>query len=61
MAKRTTTTAPTKASLLKEMNSKIIKLYAQAFKMVPGSARQKKVMEEISSLQKLHDHLKNKK
>lgn len=60
MAKRTTT-GPTKASLLKEMNSKIIKLYATAFKMAAGSARQKKVLEEISSLQKLHDHLKNKK
>jgi hypothetical protein len=60
MAKRTITT-PTKASLLKEMNLKILKLYNAAFKMVPGSARQKKVMEEISSLQKLHDHLKNKK
>lgn len=60
MAKKTTT-GPTKASLLKEMNTKIVKLYASAFKMVPGSARQKKVMEQISSLQKLHDHLKNKK
>jgi hypothetical protein len=55
------TTQPTKANLLKEMNLKILKLYSAAFKMVPGSARQKKVMEEITSLQKLSDHLKNKK
>ena len=60
MAKRITT-QPTKASLLKEMNAKIYKLYSTAFKMVPGSVRQKKVMDEISSLQKLHDNLKNKK
>jgi hypothetical protein len=43
------------------MNLKILKLYSMAFKMVPGSARQKKVMEEISALQKLSDQLKNKK
>jgi|LauGreDrversion4_2_1035121.scaffolds.fasta_scaffold06831_14 hypothetical protein len=60
MAKRTTTTT-TKTGLLKEMNSKIMKLYSQAFKMVPGSARQKKVTEEIDQLVKLRDKLKNNK
>jgi len=55
------TTQPTKANLLKEMNVKILKLYSLAFKSIPGSARQKKIMEEITGLQKLSDHLKNKK
>lgn len=38
-----------------------MKLYSQAFKMVPGSARQKKVTEEIDQLVKLRDKLKNNK
>ena len=60
MAKKITTTQ-TKVGLLKEMNIKIMKLYSQAFKMVPGSARQKKLTEEIDALVKLRDKLKNNK
>lgn len=59
MAKRTTT--QTKAGLLKEMNSKIMQLYGQAFKMVPGSAKLKKTNEQIDALVKLRDKLKNNK
>jgi len=60
MAKKITKTQ-TKADLLKEMNIKIMKLYSQAFKMVPASPRQKKLIEEIDILIKLRDKLKNNK
>lgn len=59
MAKKQTT--QTKAGLLREMNAKILKLYNQAYKLAPGSARQKKLSEEIDSLVKLRDKLKNNK
>lgn len=58
MAKKAT---QTKASILSDMNAKINKLYAQAMKMAPNSARQKKVIEQIDSLSKLRDKLKNSK
>ena len=60
MAKKTTS-SQTKAGLLKEMNSKIMKLYSQAFKMTPGTAQQKKLTEKIDALVKLRDKLKNNK
>lgn len=60
MAKKTSATQ-TKAGLLREMNAKIIKLYNQAFKLAPGSAAMKKVNEQIDSLVKLREKLKNNK
>lgn len=58
MAKKAT---QTKASILSEMNAKINKLYAQAMKVAPGSARQKKIVEQIDGLSKLREKLKNSK
>jgi len=58
MAKKAT---QTKASILSEMNAKINKLYAQAMKIAPGSVRQKKIIEQIDSLSKLREKLKNSK
>jgi len=60
MAKKTSS-QQTKTELLKEMNIKIMKLYSQAFKMVPASPKQKKLIEEIDILIKLRDKLKNNK
>ena len=58
MAKKAT---QTKASILAEMNAKINKLYAQAMKIAPGTARQKKIVEQIDALSKLREKLKNSK
>jgi hypothetical protein len=58
MAKKVT---QTKASILAEMNAKINKLYAQAMKIAPGTARQKKIVEQIDALSKLREKLKNSK
>jgi hypothetical protein len=51
----------TKAGILAEYNAKINKLYAQAMKIAPGSARQKKIVEQIDALSKLREKLKNSK
>lgn len=59
MAKKQIT--QTKAGLLREMNATILKKYNQAFKLVPGSAKQKKLSEEIDALVKLREKLKNNK
>jgi len=57
MAKKVT---QTKATLLREMNAKINELYSKAFKE-KNIPRQKKIVEEITTLTKLRDQLTNSK